>query len=121
MSLWHQLSEIYADVSQRFTYQSDLLTFGRVEHWAEPEFLDGTIIGDCEDFTLACRKMCRAQGIPTRLVFCQIDTGEYHIVLESGGWILDNRQNRVVNRDALDYQWLSISGYEAGDAWHKIQ
>ncbi len=89
------------------------------------DVFDGStpIVGDCEDFALACRKLCRDANIPTRLVICYTEEGEGHCVLESSGWILDNRYTRVMSRDKLEkqgYKWLAISGFESGDDWHRI-
>lgn len=118
-----KLKEIQGDVFRRFEYKYDHVQYDQEEKWVMPtEHFDGTtsIVGDCEDFALACRKLCRDAGIETRLVVCLTETGEGHCVLECNGWILDNRHRRVRSRDDLDYQWLAISGYDAGDDWHTI-
>lgn len=122
-----KLNEIHSTVFSRFKYQTDLKQFGVEEKWVmPPNTFDGTtkIVGDCEDFALACRKLCRDRGIDnSRLVVCLTEDGEGHCVLEVNGWILDNRYKRVMSRDQLGndgYKWLAISGYNPGDDWHRI-
>ena len=109
------LDKVFAHVKSRFIY-----TAQDVERWASAEELDGEVHSDCNDFALACRAECRAVGVMSRLVVCLTETGERHLVLESVGWVLDNRQNHVVSRARLPYTWLKISGYEAGDPWRAI-
>lgn len=122
------LDDIHDEVFRKFQYEFDHKQYGIVEKWVMPEdHFDGTqkIVGDCEDFALACRKLCRDRGIDTsRLVVCMTETDEGHCVIEVNGWILDNRRRRVVSRDELEhdgYKWIAISGYNSGDDWHKIQ
>lgn len=114
-----KLRAIHDRVTKCFEYRTDMDQYKVEEKWTMP---DGkpTIVGDCEDFALMCRKLCRLAGIPTRLVICLAE-GEGHCVLEASGWILDNKQRAVVSRDELNYNWYSISGYEPGDDWHLIK
>jgi len=123
MELKATLDDIFQDVTGRFTYVPDQFQFGEIEYWMEPELLDGDFSGDCDDFALACRKLVRKAGLPSRLVFCQIETGEYHLVLESEGWILDNRQKFVVSNAKLRgrSEWISMSGFNAGGPWTHIK
>jgi len=114
-------------VQWRFNYTSDIEQRGAPEHWVssgELESLDeaqkGTFKDDCDGFVLACRYQCRKVDIPNRLVFCQTETYEYHLVLEVKGWIMDNRYKYVMPRNNVPYKWISISGYEKGDPWHKV-
>lgn len=120
-----QLKKIHGLVFKDFEYEYDRDQYGTEEKWVMPEStFDGTtpIVGDCEDFALACRKLCRDAGIDdTRLVACLTESGEGHCVLECEGWILDNRQRKLKSRDDLDYTWLAISGYHPGDDWHVIK
>lgn len=126
--LLKQLDDIHGEVFDKFRYEFDHKQYGIVEKWVMPDSdFDGSqsIVGDCEDFALACRKLCRDRGIDnTRLVVCMTETNEGHCVLEVNGWILDNRRRRVVSRDELQnegYKWIAISGYRSGDNWHKIE
>jgi predicted transglutaminase-like cysteine proteinase len=117
------LKRIHRKVLDRFTYKTDLEQYGENEKWVMPDSI--RVVGDCEDFALACRRLCREEGINnSRLVVCTVETGEGHCVLEVDGWILDNRCQRVVSRDFLEnkgYKWLAISGYSPGDDWHNIE
>ena len=111
-----ELDNIFQLVMSRFEYTADLR-----EHWASSDELDDeTLRDDCDGFALACRKICREMGIESRLVYCKTETGGGHLVLEHEGWILDNRQDRVKSRSMLPYTWISMSGYNKGDPWHKI-
>lgn len=115
-------------VNWRFNYTSDTEQRGVPEHWVgvseladlanveRDEFKD-----DCDGYALACRYQCREIGIPSRLVYCKTKTGGGHLVLEVDGYILDNRSKWVTPRDAVDYSWIKISGYNTGDAWHLVQ
>ena len=125
MSLKSKLTGIHSKVLSNFTYKTDMKQYGMEEKWVMPEpNYDGSskIVGDCEDFALACRKLCRDAGIDTsRLVYCKTENGGGHGVLEVEGWILDNRQEKLMNRDKVrGYEWIAVSGYNSGDPWHYI-
>jgi predicted transglutaminase-like cysteine proteinase len=120
-SLKQQLDAIHKQVKRNFTYITDIDQYKDIEHWQCPVYAGVTPFkGDCEDFALACRALCRKADIPSRLVFCAAH-GEGHCVLEVQGWILDNNLDSVTEwLEMKDYQSISISGYEAGEEWHKI-
>ena len=123
MSLWRDLTIIHSGIQSRFSYVSDRAKYGKNEHWAEldeDQLYSGQIEGDCDDFALACRQLCREKNIASRLVLCKTEDGGYHLVTEVQGWILDNRQDRVMPREDLDYKWLKISGYGKGEAWRSL-
>jgi len=117
------LVRIHTSASRRFTYVSDVKKWGALEHWPAPEELptEDKYTGDCDDFALMCRKLCRLHGLQSRLVFCRTeDKKTYHLVCESNGYILDNRCKTVVDIQSLDYEWVYISGYEKGDPWRSV-
>jgi len=114
-----QIADVFHNVKRRFKYISDQAQYGKSEKWVMPEGF-GKIKGDCEDFALACRGLCRSHGIESRLVLCKTETNEMHCVLEANGFILDNRMNEVKRIDDLPYTWLAMSGYEKGDEWRVI-
>ena len=127
MELFDQLTEIHNLVHKNFTYKEDKAQYKVDEKWVmPPDNYDGTskIVGDCEDFALACRTLCRKAGLKTRLIYCEIKDGG-HCVMECEGWILDNRFKEVKTRDALEstkhYKWVLISGFEPGDVWSSIK
>jgi len=117
------LHKVHKKVFKSFEYKTDLEQYGRLEKWVMPSS-SGPVTGDCEDFALACRVLLREQGIEnSRLVYCLTERSEGHLVLECEGYILDNRQKKVVMKQKLSrqgYKWLSISGYNPGDAWHEL-
>jgi predicted transglutaminase-like cysteine proteinase len=120
------LDKIHRKVFRRFTYKLDEKQYGMDEYWVMPDAdYDGSsrIVGDCEDFALACRKLVRDAGLDSRLVFCYTEEGEGHAVLEVEGWILDNRYEQVVSNDWLTdegYEFVAVSGYESGEPWYMI-
>ena len=123
--LLKKLRIIFFNVKSRFVYKKDIEVWDRLEYWeAEKQIPDkGLINGDCDCFALACRKECRKQNIPSRLVFCRVNVNKKwlgHLVLESIGYILDNISSDVIERDLLPYKWVSISGYEKGDSWYSL-
>lgn len=124
-----QLEDIHKNVKEDFVYVSDERLYKKPEWWQSPaaDYMgDSRLLGDCEDFALACRKLCRDAGIDnSRLVYCFTENKEGHCVLEVDGWIFDNRspEGVVMNRDILTergYEWVAISGYEPGDPWFRI-
>lgn len=121
--LIEKLSAIHKKVFSNFTYKTDKAQYKIDEKWVQPDSsYDGSskIVGDCEDFALACRKLCDDAGLKTRLVYCEINKGG-HMVLECEGWILDNRFEGVKTRDFLNankhYKWIMISGFNPGEPW----
>lgn len=119
-------AEVHRQVLRVFTYQLDAETFNEVEHWADTTYIIealrvGRLVGDCDDFALACRLLLWGYGIENRLVLCQTEQGEHHLVCEAGGYVLDNRQERIVRLDELRYQWLKLSGYRQGDPWTTVK
>lgn len=114
-------------VGWRFNYTSDIEQRGMPEHWVDVSELDSledlakrTFKDDCDGYALACRYQCRKLQIPNRLVFCQTETYEYHLVTEVEGWVLDNRYRYVMPRKNVPYRWISISGFDQGDPWHEV-
>jgi predicted transglutaminase-like cysteine proteinase len=118
--------KIHKEVFSNFSYITDLKKHGVEEKWTMPEeTYNGSqrFSGDCEDFSLACRKLIREAGIKSRLVYCIVEDGSGHCVLEVNGYILDNRQTKLTPNRTLvkkGYTFLAISGYESGDDWHKL-
>ncbi len=120
------LDDVFRSVSDNFVYESDLAAWGCIDYWATPKEMaahagpDGKVHDDCDGFALLCRGKLDEMGIENRLVFCQVETGEYHLVCESTGYILDCRHMSVMPRQILDYKWISISGHKPGEPWHLI-
>ena len=83
-------------------YVRDIEQYKLREHWAE------SLVGDCEDFALTVREMLKDEGIDCDLVFCLTENREGHLVVNVGGWILDNRHHWVMPRDDLPYTWVKL-------------
>lgn len=117
-----KLDSIMSRMAKGFTYETDQEQYGVEEKWVMPSSQSLTMVGDCEDFALACRKLCRAENIQTRLVVCTVD-GVGHCVLEASGWILDCNYDEAKSRDELEkqgYVWYYISGFNPRDDWRMI-
>ena len=122
MSLIHILTETLKRVQKGFEYKTDMMQYGVIEKWTIPTDVDN-LTSDCEEHAIACRMILKDLGIDSRLVYCKDETGAGHLVLEVEGWILDNRQTRVVPRDKLErkgYEFISISGFNSGDDWRLL-
>lgn len=127
MTVDQTLEDIFTDAKSRFIYTPDQKAWGKDEYWASiKEIADKArdnssyIFDDCDGFATYCVARLRYEGRPARYVFCQTETQEFHLVAESDGRILDNRQNEIQYLNKLPYKWISISGFKAGDPWHEI-
>lgn len=122
-NLFDTLNAIQNTVHRCFTYETDQEQYGTIEKWVMPsDAYHGTtaMVGDCEDFALACRKLCEEKNIKSRLVICTVG-GEGHCVLEVDGWIFDCNYDSLKSRDELtDYSWKYISDFEPGGDWSLI-
>ena len=122
------LQDVLEELLDRFDNISDFEQYGKFEYWATPSESSHTnsfnddyyITGDCDEFALHAWKELRRRGIKARLVAARTEEGTSHLVVESEGWILDNRLPYVVANTELNYQWESISGYDMKDQWSKI-
>jgi len=121
------IDRAFYNVLNRFIYTPDTEAWGNAEYWASPKEMaahadaDGFVHGDCDDFAILCRDELKKFGLRSRLVFCSVETGGFHLVCEIEGWVLDNRHKFVMSRDELPYKWISISGYVGGEPWHLIE
>lgn len=124
------LKRIFETAIYSFDYITDQEQFGKIEHWNCP-VLDGRgrIQGDCEDFALYCRKLCREAEFKTELVYCLIEPPTFgngprgHMVLHIEGQIMDNRRMFLTTVSKLKgqgYEFIAMSGQLPGDPWHYI-
>ena len=118
------LKEVFAIVKGGFRPVSD------EEQWDLPDFLDDwrapdnprKVVGDCDDFAIACRQLLRERGIPSRLMACITETREAHVVCTSGNFVLDNRLKYVVTLSHLPrYTFLAVSGFKKGEEWRAVE
>ena len=97
------LDEVFERMKSGHVYTTDKLQYKKNDHW-RPE-----LVGDCEDFALACDKELMKLGVDSgEYILCYTETDDYHMVLSVDGWILDNRQRRVKSRDDLPYKWDKV-------------
>lgn len=124
-----QFKAIHRHEFDRFDYVPDPVKWQTPEHWISRQEVAamacGRASGDCEDIAAIVRARCRELGIPTRLVFCWVppangQPGGYHIGVEADGWFSDCNHPYLIERDLVPYVWISVSGFEAGDAWHFV-
>ena len=117
------LQEVHEETLHRFTYKDDIFIWGIQEHWERYDQIpdEGPLVGDCDTFAMAARKALLKRGIKSRLMFVGIDDprGD-HLVLEAGGYILDNTRHEVVSWEVLDYTLISISGEDPVTPWRSI-
>ena len=126
MSVDYQVAhQLHVQCIDQFQYVGDADQFHKPEHWQVPDELKaqlekGTLYGDCDDFASLAVMLGREKNLPMRFVFCQTENGEFHLVAECDGWIIDNREQDAIQRDLLPYKWISISSYTPGQPWHKV-
>jgi predicted transglutaminase-like cysteine proteinase len=117
--------EVHKKVLSGFKYVTDEVQYGRIEDWRIPENCE-RVIGDCDDFAIACRELLREKGHEPRLVFCTTETGGGHLVCVLGKMVLDNRQRTAVTIKSLadsrtPYHFISASGTSPGEEWRSIK
>ena len=109
---WDDLVRVHHMVKDRFNYTPDMKLYNTREFWA---VMKADYRGDCEDFALTCRKILLSKGWSRkdlRPACCWTETGGYHAVvvaeIEGDGYVMDNRQNRVLAWRDLPYTWDKI-------------
>ena len=115
--------DIFDRVMKGFRYVSDQTQYGVAEDWRFPEDFDN-VVGDCDDFAIACRALLKEAGHECRLIFCRTENGGGHLICAIGKLALDNRMKFVVEISYLvntrGYELVSVSGLNPGDQWHNI-
>lgn len=117
------LKNVHRQQLGRFIFVPDKVQFDVKDKWPKEENIPDPpeiFREDCDGFSFACKKHLKQLGIKSRVVICVTETAEIHMVCEVDGWILDNRQRKVMSKDQMKYSWIAISGYEGGDQWHII-
>ena len=117
-------AEVFEKAMGGFRYVSDEDQFGELEDWRMPDGIEsGDIVGDCDDFAIACRTLLKDRGHEPRLLFCKV-RNQGHLICVLGQIALDNRMRGITKIDTLAnrhaYQLVSISGVKPGDDWHAI-
>ena len=115
--------EIFDRVKDGFVYTKDMDQYGFREDWRFPTDFDN-VVGDCDDFAIACRALLKENGHDCRLLYCKTETGEGHLICAVGKLALDNRMKYPVELTYLsksrNYDMISVSGLNPGDPWHNI-
>lgn len=123
MTLRQTVSDVHRRVLSGFRYVSDIDQWGVEEHWHLPPDVD-SVVGDCDDFAIACRHLLRESGVSSRLIVCRVPEG-YHLVCAAGPWILCNRQSAPRQKTELmlhhGYRWMYASGFEPGEPWREVR
>lgn len=113
---------VFRQVRSGFSPITDLEQHKVEDFWQVPADLKH-VVGDCDDFAIACRVLLWRYGIKNRLLLCYEPTGVGHLVCTTGQYILDNLQITIRKKSELEwsgYRWICISGYTPGEPWHKV-
>lgn len=110
-----QAKHINAVVNNKVSYQTDLETYGVPEFWNYPvESEHGVLVGDCEDYVLAKRKMFIDLGFAdyVRIASAVVPVVGYHAVLvvstTTGDYVLDSNHALPMRKQELDWKWDRI-------------
>ena len=103
---------------ERVRYISKVL-HGRHRYFPESfEDWRPSLKGDCDSYATYVYLAMRHEGIPARLVYAKSSKGEYHLVNEVDGWIIDNVTPWVYPKQSLNYKWISVGGLE--EEWRAV-
>lgn len=61
-------------------------------------------VGDCDDYAITKRHELLKLNIASRLAIVKLKNGQYHLVLVSGGYVLDNIRKDIVRKNAMNYK-----------------
>lgn len=121
-------AELLRDTHQRvfrgFRYATDKTRYGLAEYWDNRQNPD-RVHGDCDEFALTCYRLLLESGLgQARLVMCQTETGEWHLVCTADHYVLDNRHPRVMTKGQLErlgYVWHAMNGGPEDTQWRTVQ
>lgn len=84
--------------------------------------------GDCEDYALTKRRMLVEQGLPPsslRIAVATTPTNEMHAVLvvvtDVGDFVLDNRNDAVLEPQMTDLHWIKIASAADPKRWNTVR
>lgn len=120
------IKEIFFKVKNLFIWKSDLEQFpDYYDNWrsyAEDVESGKIFCDDCDGFAMTCAELLYKKEIDDiRLVMCQTETGEYHLVCLANGFLLDNRQRTIWFWNQVPYTWLSGMRLSEPGVWRKIE
>jgi predicted transglutaminase-like cysteine proteinase len=116
---WQTLYRVNRLVNNLIQPVSDMVQYGKVEHWAIP-----TDKGDCEDYVLLKQRDLENLGFPASSLLITVvldENGQGHAVLTvataDGDFILDNRRNDILRWNDTKYSFLKRQARENGRHW----
>lgn len=119
--------KLHWNVLTHFVYVPDhIIHPDRFDHWGSHAQLvryGHTFRDDCDGFALTCAElllMKEADPGDVKIIFCQVETGEHHLVTSWQHWILDNRQRTIKYWDDLPYRWISSMRLNEKGVWRKM-
>jgi hypothetical protein len=117
-----------------FNYVPDLVQHKMIEHW--PSFAEiaaaigdgsGILSDDCDGWARLCQWWLKTTcTLDSAVLYCQTETGGYHLVCEVGGspevsgFVLDNRQEEVTTRADLAERGYKFLEYAKDSEWTEL-
>lgn len=118
-----QLRQVNQSVNRSIRQVTDLVNYGREDHWTLP--LNG--VGDCEDIALLKRQRLIAMGWPSSALLMTVvrdRRGEGHAVLsvqtDRGSFILDNKTSSIRLWTNTPYTYYAMQAPENPKRWVAI-
>lgn len=108
------------ELNQKFEYVTDSTQYGRVEHWAELEEMNGKLYGDCESYAITLKK-----NVPEfkdwDYWYCKISSGG-HCILRNGSKVIDNNCQSVMSWESYlnRYSPTKVSKYTKIGLWYRF-
>jgi predicted transglutaminase-like cysteine proteinase len=121
------LNDTFRTVRELFRWRSDKKTLGVDDEWhssADRVRTGDIFTDDCDGFALTCGEiLTEDRGIPAgnvEMAICRTETGEVHMVCIASGWVLDNRQRRVIAWNRLKYEWIMGMKISEPGVWREM-
>jgi predicted transglutaminase-like cysteine proteinase len=126
------IEDVFNRVRQVFVWTADKEVFSVDEHWTSfKHMIDAGahyVRDDCDAFAMTCLDLLADAGVPRdrlRAIECDTEQGERHLVAgvdhDTGTWILDNRQRRVLDYSTMrGYRWLRSMHLSEAGTWRHI-
>ena len=75
--------------------------------------------GDCEDYAITKRHELLKLGINSQLVITTAPDGQFHMVLLSGGYVLDNLRKAIIKQSRSGYRFILVQSPDSANRWLK--
>ena len=107
-------TKIHQFLRPRFRWVSDREQYNLAEHWTSHWYAlraktDHEFADDCDGYACTAADMAIYENVPrekVRLILCETETGERHLVCGIGDYVVDNRQRNVHRWNDLPYRWI---------------